>query len=239
MSYEVLNLKSAAAHLHMDPHDLLHAAQRGEVPAGRRGDAWVFEHRLLDEWAQRHVLELSRKELQGVHAEETRAARGAGGEDLVVTELLQTGAVELDLRAKTRGGVVRDMADLAARTGYVYAADEYYRALVEREDAASTAVPGGTAFLHARFHDPFFASESFMVFARARQPVFFGAPDDEPTDLFFLDCCTSHERHLHVLSRLALLAREAGFLARLRAAASAEEVVAAVSAAEKEIAGSV
>ena len=236
MFYEVLTLKSAAVHLHMDPRELLHAAQRGEVPAQQRGEEWVFEHRLLDEWAQRRVLGLSRRELRGVHAVETRAALEGGDGDLVASELLRNGVVELDLSSKARGGVIRDMADLACRTGFVYDADAYYRELVAREDAASTAVAGGVAFMHARFHDPYFAADSFMVLARARQPVFFGAADDEPTDIFFLDCCTSHTRHLHVLSRLAMMARETDLLARLRVAATADEALAAVLAAETETA---
>ena len=234
MSYETLTLKAAAAHLHMDERELLHAAQRGEVAAEKRGDDWVFEHRLLDEWAQRRVLELTKKDLRSVHAEETRAARGADGSDLVVSELLCQGAVVLDLPSKTKGGILRDMADLADKTGYVYDPDEYYRELVSREEAASTALPGGVAFLHARFHDPYHASDSFLLFARARQPVFFGAPDDEPTDLFFLVFCTTHERHLHVLSRLAMMASHTNLLESLRAATSEDEVRAVVLAAEKE-----
>jgi len=234
VSYETLNLKSAAAHLHMDERELLHAAQRGEVAAEMRGSEWVFEHRLLDEWAQRRVLGLPKKDLRSVHAEETREARGDGGLDLVVSELLGLGAVVLDMPSKTKGGVLRDMADFAERTGYVYDPDEYYRELVAREEAASTALPGGMAFLHARFHDPYHASESFVLFARARQPVYFGAPDDEPTDLFFLVCCTTHERHLHVLSRLAMMASHTTLTESLRAASSEEEVRAAVLAAERE-----
>ena len=239
MSYETLSLKAAAAHIHMDERELLHAAQRGEVAAEMRGGEWVFEHRLLDEWAQRRVLELRRKDLQCVHAEETREARGASGPDLVVSELLRAGAVVLDLPSKTKGGVLRDIADIAERTGYVYDPDEYYRELVAREDAAPTALRGGFAFPHARFHDPYHASDSFMVFARARQPVFFGAPDDEPTDLFFLVCCTTHEHHLHALTRLAMMALHTDLPEKLRAAASEEEARAAVLAAERETEGSV
>jgi len=233
MPYETINLKAAAAHLHMDERDLLHAAQRGEVAAEKRGDDWVFEHRLLDEWAQRRVLELKSKELKAVHAEETKEARGEDGADLVVSQLLGLGAVVLDLPAKTKGGVLRDMSDFADHTGYIYDPEEYYRELVAREEVASTALPGGVAFLHARFHDPYHASDSFILFARARQPVFFGAPDDEPTDLFFLDCCTTHKRHLHVLSRLAMMAAHTTLLEDLRAATTPEEVMAAVLAAEK------
>ena len=239
MSYETLSLKAAAAHLHMDERELLHAAQRGEVAAEKRGDEWVFEHRLLDEWAQRRVLGLARKPLVSVHAEETREARGAAGSDMVVSDLLANGTVVVDLPSKTKGGVLRDIADIADKTGYVYDPDEYYRELVAREEAAPTALRGGFAFPHARFHDPYHASDSFMVFARTRQPVFFGAPDDEPTDLFFLVCCTTHERHLHALTRLAMMALHTDLPAKLRAAASEEEVRAAIFASEKEVEKSV
>ncbi|MDO5313641.1 MAG: hypothetical protein Q4G55_09610, partial [bacterium] len=59
--------KSAAAHLHMPENELRHVAQRGEVESVKRGDLYFFEHRVLDEWAQRRLIALSDKALTAEH----------------------------------------------------------------------------------------------------------------------------------------------------------------------------
>ena len=56
MSRETLNLNQAAEHVHMTANELKHCAQRGELEAVERGGEWYFEHRALDEWAQRSLL---------------------------------------------------------------------------------------------------------------------------------------------------------------------------------------
>ena len=234
MGHEFLPLKKAAAHVHMAERELLHCAQRGEVPAEKRGEEWYFDHRLLDEWSQRHLLELDRRKLGDAHQKSTLEQRECGGDDLMVTPLLAAGAAET-ISAKTRAGVIRDMAELADRTGYIYDPEEYHRELVAREDAASTAIGGGAAFMHARFHDPYHASDSFIALGRAVAPVHFGSQDGEPTDLFFLICCTDHSHHLRVLARLAMMAYATDMLERLRAAASEEEVLEIVRSCELEI----
>ena len=67
MSHEVLNLQQAAQHVFVDANDLKHVAQRGEIAAQKRGDDWFFEHRALDEWAQRNLLAAKPKALNEVH----------------------------------------------------------------------------------------------------------------------------------------------------------------------------
>ena len=61
--------------------------------------------------------------------------------------------------------------------------------LEEREALASTALPGGIALPHPHHQDPYLITEPFMLLARTRKPIWFGAPDDAPTDLFCLICC--------------------------------------------------
>ena len=218
----------------MDANELKHFAQRGEVPAQKRGADFIFEHRLLDEWAQRRIVDLPAKQLTGEHAHARAARRKVHGEDFRIASLLPPNAIEPELSAKAKGGVLRDMTDLADATGLVYDPENLFRELVAREEAASTAVGGGGAFLHARFHDPYLYSESFIALGRSRRPVFFGAEDGTGTDLFFLICCTDHALHLHVLARLCLLAHGTTLLEDLRAAPDAAAMAAALKAAEDE-----
>lgn len=230
----MLTLKQAAEHVHLDENELRHCAQRGEVEAVSRGGDWYFDYRSLDEWAQRALLASSRKALDAVHRTILDENRRAAKEGWGVASLLGPDAIALDVAAKAKAGLIRDMTDLAERTGLVYDPEALFRELVAREEIASTAIGAGVAFLHPRFHDPYLFQETFVAYGRTERPVFFGAPDGAGTRHFFLICSTDHELHLHILARLAVLAHGSALVESLDAAADADAVIAAVRACEKD-----
>ena len=234
MAHEVLTLKQAAEHVHLDENELRHVAQRGEIAATKRGDDWYFEHGALDEWAQRALLAANEKSLAEQHRVMMDENRRASRTDWGVADLFHADTIELGLKTKTKGGAVRDMADLAIRGGKVYDTDALYPSLVAREEAASTAIGEGVALLHPHLHDPYLFEESFVAYGRTERPVFFGAPDGEGTRHFFLICSTNHEEHLHILARLAILAHGTDLIARLDAAETADDVLAALRTCEGE-----
>ena len=236
MEFGFIDLKSAAAHLHMDELELKHFAQREEVPAQKRGDDFFFERHLLDEWAQRRMIGLHPKQLSGEHAHAMSERAKSTGE-VRISDLLSEEAISPFLNAKNKGGVLREMTELADATGKVYDKDALFRGLAEREEAASTAVGGGAAFLHVKFHDEYLFAESFLALGRTARPVFFGAPDDEGTDIFFRINCTVRSLHLHVLARLCLLAHGTTLLSDLRAAPDAASMLDAMKLAETSLLG--
>lgn len=232
MSHETLNLKQAAEHVHLAANELKHFAQRGEIAATARGDDWYFEHAALDEWAQRNLLAATPKELKSQHQAMMDEQRRAHRADWSVSDLFRAEAVDLALAAKTKGGVLRDMTDLADRSGLVYDVEGLFQELTAREAAASTAIGEGVALLHPRFHDPYMFESSFVAYGRCVRPVFFGAPDGEGTRHFFLVCSTDHEQHLHILARLAILAHGTDLLEKLDLADDPAAVLAAIAASE-------
>lgn len=232
MSHEFLNLGKAAEHIQVDANELKHVAQRGEIDATVRGGEWFFEHSALDEWAQRNLLASSRKALVERHRALMDKRRRERREQLGVAGLLREDAISLSIAAKAKAGIVRDMADLAEATGLVYDPEGLFKAIMSREEAASTAVGAGAAFLHPRFHDPYMFEESFVAYGRSERPIFFGAPDGAGTRHFFLICSTDHEQHLHMLARLAVLAHGTDLLERLETAEDASAVIAAVAECE-------
>jgi len=234
MSHEVLSLKQAAEHVHLEENELRHVAQRGEVEATKRGEEWYFEHRALDEWAQRNLLAAGEKDLQAQHRVMMDEHRRADRSDWGVSDLFSVETIDLDLRAKAKAGVLRDMTDLADRGGKVYDVDGLYKELEAREAAASTAIGEGVALLHPRFHDPYLFEESFIAYGRSARPVFFGAPEGEGTRHFFLICSTDHEMHLHILARLAILAHGTALIERLDTVETPEEAVAVIRDCEAE-----
>ena len=234
MSREILTLKQAAEHVHLEANELRHVAQRGEIAAEKRGDEWYFEHRALDEWAQRNLLAAGEKDLRAQHRVMMDENRRADRADWGVAGLFDEGMIDLSLRAKTKAGVLRDMTDLAERGGKVYDPEGLFKELVAREEAASTAIGEGLALLHPRFHDPYLFEESFVAYGRIDRPVFFGAADGAATRHFFLICSTDHEQHLHILARLAILAHGTGLMERLETVETPEEAIAAVRDCEAE-----
>lgn len=234
MAHEILTLAQAAEHVHLEPNELKHVAQRGEIESVRRGDDWCFEHRILDEWAQRNLLAARGKDLKAQHRSMMDEHRRAKKADWGVSGLFRAETIDLCLTAKAKAGVLRDMTDLAERGGLVYDVEGLFRELSDREAAASTAIGQGVALLHPRFHDPYLFEETFVAYGRSERPVFFGAPDGEGTRHFFLICSTDHELHLHILARLAMLAHGTDLIERLEAAEEPEAVIAAIAEGEAE-----
>ena len=235
MPHKIFSLQQAARHIRIPERELFHLVQREEIPFLRHGEEIVFEHRRLDDWAQRRILGLPSKTLAKQHHEAVTERMCHAADDILVERLFRPQWIFPALASRTKPGVIRDMVALAVTTGLLYDDAAFQRAIEERESAGSTAIGSGAAFLHARYHDPYYASDSFVVLGKTVQHIYFGAQDGEPTDLFFLVCCTDDELHLHTLARLCLLAHGTLLLSDLRAARTAEEMYQTLSHAEREL----
>ena len=95
--------------------------------------------------------------------------------------------------------------------------------------------PGGFALLHPRNHQPYMFFEPFIVAARSIAHIHFGAPDGQPTDLFFLICCPDDRIHLHVLARLCMMAHHTDLLPALREAPTPAGFLDALLASEAQV----
>jgi excisionase family DNA binding protein len=235
MPHRILSLQQAAQHIKVTERELFHLVQRNEIPFIQHGDEVRFEHCQLDDWAQCHIMELSKKSLAASHREAIADRTKHAAEDALVERLFRPAWIEPALASKTKPGVLRDMVKLAVTTELLYDDAAFLRELEARESVSSTAVGGGVAFLHARYHDPYISSDSFVVLGKTLRPIFFGAPDGEETDLFFLICCTDDRLHLHTLARLCMLAQSDMMLANLREAPSADEMYQVLLDAEDEL----
>jgi mannitol/fructose-specific phosphotransferase system IIA component (Ntr-type) len=235
MPHRILSLQQAARHIRIPERELVHLVQREEIPYQRRGEEILFEHRLLDDWAQRRILGLPNKSLAQHHRKEVADRARDASEDALVERLFRPEWIDPSLHSRTKPAVIRDMVSLAVSTGQLYDEAALLREIEERESISSTAVGGGAAFLHARYHDPYHASESFVALGKTVQHIFFGAQDGEQTDLFFLICCTDAALHLHTLARLCMLAHGTMLLSDLRAATTAEEMYRILCHAESDL----
>lgn len=229
MPYRNMTLAELARHIGMDAREVKRMADRGVLPGRLIGGEWRFNRIQLLEWLQSELHTLDHRHIQNLDR-----AMSENQDEAVISALLATEAVEMNLRAKSRASVIRELVSLAERTHMVYDRDELIAALEERESLVSTALPGGLALPHPRQPLPYATAEPMICLARVPAGIPFGGPDGRLTDIFVLVCCHDERQHLLTLARLALIFN--GSLAEdLRDADSAEETLEIVLHTERQI----
>ena len=235
MPFRLLDLDGVANYLHLTPADIEQRVKNREIPFEKRGDRIVFRKGEIDAWASQRILGFSGQQLAVYHQKSTRHTRKILPHETILPELLRSGAIASAMTSKTKASVLRDLVALAEKTGNLCDPKALLASLESREKLCSTAVPGGFALPHPRSHEPYLFATSFIVVGRPIQEIHFGAPDGQPTHLFFLICCQNDQLHLHTLARLCLLALKTKLLDQLRDAPDAETMRNSIIAAEQEI----
>jgi fructose PTS system EIIBC or EIIC component len=144
-----------------------------------------------------------------------------------MTALISPELVVLDADlGSDKAAVVHRLAGLVADAGRATGAEALAGDALAREAQAATGLPGGIAIPHCRSGA---VTQASLAFARLRPGVDFGAADG-PADLVFLIAAPAagDADHLTLLSALARALVRPDFVASLRAAASAQDVVALV-----------
>lgn len=146
----------------------------------------------------------------------------AGGSSILGTELV---SLDVDL-GSDKNSVIAALAERLAANGRASDADALTAAVLEREAKSATGLPGGIAIPHARSEA---VTTPSLGFARLSPKADFGAPDG-PADLVFLIAAPEGAGgdHMKLLTALARALVRPDFVASLRAAASADEVIALV-----------
>jgi PTS system nitrogen regulatory IIA component len=234
MPYRVLNLAETARYLNLPLDEIQELVKHKEIPFEQRGAQCVFRKNELDCWASQHILKMPGKRLRDYH-HAGPAADPADARTPIMPALIREEFIIPELRGKTKASVLREMVALTERTERLGCEPrELLESILERERICSTALEGGIALLHPRHHEPYMFMESFIAVGRAVQAIPFGAADGLPTDLFFLICCQDDRAYLHVLARICLLCLNTPLLQRMRQAADAGGILAAVRQSEAE-----
>ena len=220
MPHRTLNPDEVAQYLHLGAAEIERLVKDREIPFETRGGRVVFRVADIDDWASRRILGFNGVRLAEYHRKSSERTRQLLRRETLLSELIRPQFIAPAMTAKTKASALRDLAALADHTGLLNDVAELVATLQAREQLCSTAVPGGVAFLHPRSPQPYLFQASFLVFGRTLQPIHFGSPDGQPTDLFFLLCCQDDKLHLHTLARLCLMALKTDSLQRLRATAA-------------------
>jgi PTS system nitrogen regulatory IIA component len=235
MPFQLLNIDAVADYLHLTPADIEQRVKDREIPFEKRGERIVFRKGEIDAWASQRILGAPSQRLTAYHEKSTRDTRKILPHEAILPGRLVAGAIDSAMTSKTKASILHDLVALADKTGQLNDPKTLLGSLEAREELCSTAVPGGFALPHPRAPEPYLFETSFIVVGRPIQEIFFGAPDGEPTHLFFLVCCQDDRLHLHTLARLCLMAMKTKILEQLRAAPDAPTMREALIAAEGEI----
>lgn len=237
MTEEDFDLESLAEFLHLHAAQIARMAERGKLPGRRVGGAWRFSRPEIHHWLEGRIGLGDQDELLHVEGALERVPAPLEDSLLSITQLLPAEAVEVPLAARTRNSVITSMAEVAARTGWLWDPASLAAAVRSREDLYPTALETGVAMLHPRRPMPSILGRAFIAFGRTEHGIPFGSARGALTDLFFLLCSVSDRGHLHALARLSRLLAGEDFVAELRAAPDAGSVLERVAAREQTLLG--
>ncbi|GAW49123.1 MULTISPECIES: PTS fructose transporter subunit IIABC [unclassified Nocardioides] len=145
-----------------------------------------------------------------------------------MSDLINADLVRLDAElGSDKDAVIRALARIVADAGRATDVDQLVEDAFAREAKSATGLSGGIAIPHCRTAG---VEVPTLAFARLQPPVDFGAKDGA-ADLVFLIAAPAggDNTHLQLLTKLARALVKPAFTDALRAATSADEVVALVS----------
>ncbi len=235
MPYRTFGVEEVARYLHLGRAEVERLVKNQDIPFERHGKQLIFRKVEIDSWASPRILGLDSRELAAYHDTSTREVQPANTQEPILPQLLRPEWIEPTLPCRTKASVLREMASLAERTERVWDPAGLVQGLQAREELCSTGIPGGLALLHTRSPESFLFESSFIVLGRTVQPIPFGAPDGQPTDLFFLLACADDRFHLHALARLCLMAQKTDILQQLREALDGAGMHQLLLAAEQSV----
>jgi PTS system nitrogen regulatory IIA component len=221
MTHVRFTLHEVADYLHLPVADVELLVKRREIPFTLVGSRPVFVRVEIDAWASQRLLGFTRGPLADYHRKTSARMHNLDRTSAIVSELLQPNYVACGLASRTKASIIRDMVGIAESAGVISDRAELIESITARERMCSTALAGGMAILHPEHHLPYMSDDSFILLARTVQPIPFGSPDGQTTDVFFLVCCQDDRIHLHVLARICMLCYHTPLLTALRESESA------------------
>lgn len=235
MPYRTFDIEEVARYLHLSRADVERLVKEQLIPFERHGERLVFRKVEIDAWASQRILGLEGRRLAEYHQRSSRDAQQIVAHEAIMPQMIRPEFIEPALTAKTKASVLRQMVALAEKTRRVCDPASLLQGLEAREALCPTGIPGGLALLHARNPESYLFETAFLALGRTVQQIPFGAPDGQPTNLFFLIGCPDDRLHLHTLARLCLMAQKTDLLAELRQAADAEAMSDCIIAAEQAV----
>ncbi len=220
----MLTMHELAVYLHLDEATVTKLVSAGKIPSVQVDRQWRFKRASIDQWIEEQLV-----------GDDENFADVPDGMKQPLEDLLPDQAIIPTLRSRTPVGVIEELAARAYTNGWLLDKPWFVGQVVERESLSSTAMEGGVAFLHTRAKDKGKIGRPFVIVGRSWEGIMFGAPDSNPTYLFFLLGLKYDRLHLPILGRLARALRNPATIAKLRALSSPDQVRALLLREDDEV----
>jgi PTS system nitrogen regulatory IIA component len=222
-----LSVKDAAQILNVSEKTIYRWIKQGAIPAYRLSDQYRFNRAELLEWATSRRIPVSPE----IFAEKAESPLPS------LAEALKAGGVYYRVGGSDRSSVLGTVVELLSLPEEVDR-QFLYQVLLARENLGSTAIGDGIAIPHVRNPVVLHVAKPTVSLCFLENSIDFGALDNLPVDTLFTLISPSVRAHLHLLSRLGMVLRDASVKSVLRSRASREELMEAFSRAEAALPGS-
>jgi PTS system fructose-specific IIA component len=147
---------------------------------------------------------------------------------MAVKEILDQKVVDLDMSAKTKDEVIRHLAKLLKKAGYIDDLEGYVRDVYLRESEGITGIGDHVAIPHGKSD---FVEHVGIAVGRTHDMIEWESYDGEPSRLFFLFAVPSDNEgakdHLRLIAELAGKLGNDATMEKLQTASTYDELVAA------------
>ncbi len=149
---------------------------------------------------------------------------------MAVKEILDKRVIDLNMKVGNKDEVIRHLAGLLKKAGYVEDLEGYIKDVYLREEEGITGIGGHVAIPHGKSD---FVDKVGIAVGRTEQMVEWESYDEEPADLFFLFAVPSDSEgskdHLRLIAELAGKLGNETIMGKLQAASTYEDLLDAFS----------
>jgi fructose-specific phosphotransferase system IIA component len=145
-----------------------------------------------------------------------------------ISELLLPSAIILDLKAKEKVEAIKELSAVLIQQGFIIDTEEFFTAILKRENLESTGIGSGVAIPHARTKG---VKNIVLAFGRSSNGVDFSSLDGKSSHLIFLIAAPEEKKSEYIitLARLSKILRNEEVRVRLNQAKTPDEVLAIIT----------
>jgi fructose PTS system EIIBC or EIIC component len=150
-----------------------------------------------------------------------------------ITELLRNETIALNLQASSKRSVIDELVSVLDKGGKLQDAEEFKKAILNRESQSTTGIGEGIAIPHAKTSA---VKSPAIAFGKSAEGIDYESLDGAPAHLFFMIAATegANQTHLEALSRLSSMLMDEEVRKSLVNASSEEEVLEIINLHDKE-----
>lgn len=140
-----------------------------------------------------------------------------------ITQLIEPGLLCLDLKAKNKDDVLKELVDKLDQAGKLIDKEQFLADVWQREQIETTGFEDGIAIPHAKSRAVF---EPAVVIGISRTGIDYDAEDGNLSNVFFMlaSPVQDDQHHIEVLAQLSTKLVQSGFVDKMLAAKSEKEL---------------